>query len=137
MIRCPEWTTSDFSIKVNGKEYAENAQTSTYVAIDRKWKNGDIVEISLPMQTTLEWLDNTDDYVAIKRGPIVLSARTGNQNLTGLVADDGRWSHIAHGPLVPVAETPILIGSPSELQSKVSALQPVPKTPALFCQRSV
>lgn len=137
MIRCPEWTTSDFSIKVNGKEYAENAQTSTYVAIDRKWKNGDIVEISLPMQTTLEWLDNTDDYVAIKRGPIVLSARTGNQNLTGLVADDGRWSHIAHGPLVPVAETPILIGSPSELQSKVSALQPVPGKPLHFSAKGL
>ena len=39
------------------------------------------------------------DYVALLHGPIVLSAKTGTDNLSGLVADDGRWSHIAGGGL--------------------------------------
>ena len=108
LVRCPEWTTSDFSIKVNGKEVAAGAQPQSYVAIDRKWKNGDVVEIYLPMQNTIEPLDHETEYLAVKHGPIVLAARTGNQDLAGLVADDGRWSHIAHGSLVPVAETPII-----------------------------
>ena len=129
MVRCPEWTTSDFSIKVNGKEVAAGAQPSSYVAIDRKWKNGDVVEISLPMQNTIEALDHETEYLAIKHGPIVLAARTGNQDLAGLVADDGRWSHIAHGSLVPVAETPIMIGTESQIENKVSALKPIEGKP--------
>ena len=129
MVRCPEWTTSDFSIKVNGKEVAAGAQPSSYVAIERKWKNGDVVEISLPMQNTIEPLDHETEYLAIKHGPIVLAARTGNQDLAGLVADDGRWSHIAHGSLVPVAETPIMIGSESQIENKVSALKPIQGKP--------
>jgi len=132
MIRCPEWTTSDFSIKVNGKEVAADAQPSSYVAIERKWKNGDVVEISLPMQNTIEALDNVPEYLAVKHGPIVLAARTGNQDLAGLVADDGRWSHIAHGSLVPVAETPIMIGTRAELEQKVAALKPVDGKPLHF-----
>ena len=111
MVRCPEWTTSGYSVKVNGKEYAAGAQPSSYVAIERKWKNGDVVEISLPMNTTIEALDNEPEYLAVKHGPIVLAARTGTEGMSGLVADDGRWSHIAHGPLVPVTETPIMIGT--------------------------
>ena len=129
LIRCPEWTTSDFSIKVNGKEVASGAQPSSYITIDRKWKNGDVVEISLPMQNTIEPLDHETEYLAIKHGPIVLAARTGNQDLVGLVADDGRWSHIAHGSLVPVAETPIMIGTESQIENKVSALKPIEGKP--------
>ena len=129
MVRCPEWTTSDFSIKVNGKEVAAGAQPSSYVAIERKWKNGDVVEISLPMQNTIEPLDHETEYLAVKHGPIVLAARTGNQDLAGLVADDGRWSHIAHGSLVPVAETPIMIGTESQIENKVSALKPIEGKP--------
>lgn len=58
MVRCPEWVAGGYSVKVNGKEYAAGAQPSSYVAIERKWKNGDVVEISLPMNTTIEALDN-------------------------------------------------------------------------------
>jgi hypothetical protein len=129
MVRCPEWTTSGYSVKVNGKEYAAGAQPSSYVAIERKWKNGDVVEINLPMNTTIEALDNEPEYLAVKHGPIVLAARTGTEGMSGLVADDGRWSHIAHGPLVPVTETPIMIGTRAQLDQKVAALKPVPGKP--------
>ena len=132
LVRCPEWATSGYSVKVNGQEVAAGAQPSSYVAIERKWKNGDVVEISLPMQNTIEALDNEPQYLAIKHGPIVLAARTGNQDLAGLVADDGRWSHIAHGSLVPVAETPIMIGSRAELEKKVADLKPVSGKPLHF-----
>ena len=129
MVRCPEWVADGYSVKVNGKEYATGAQPSSYVAIERKWKNGDVVEISLPMQNTIEPLDHETEYIAVKHGPIVLAARTGNQDLAGLVADDGRWSHIAHGSLVPVAETPIMIGTQDQIEQKVAALKPIEGKP--------
>ena len=128
-IRCPEWTTSEFCIKVNGKVVIQGVKPSSYVTIKRKWKKGDVVEISLPMQNTIEPLDHETEYIAVKHGPIVLAARTGNQDMAGLVADDGRWSHIAHGSLVPVAETPIMIGTREQIEQKEAALKPIEGKP--------
>ena len=132
MVRCPEWTTDGYSIKVNGKEYAAGAEKQSYVTIERKWKNGDVVEISLPMKTTVEPLDNQPSYLAVKKGPIVLAARTGTNDLAGLVADDGRWSHIAHGSLTPIDETPIMIGSRQQIEQKLENMQPVEGKPLHF-----
>jgi len=129
MIRKPQWTDDGYSIKLNGKEIAVN---DGYVAIERKWKNGDVIELSLPMPVSVEALDNVPEYLAVKKGPIVLAARTGNENLTGLVADDGRWSHIAHGPLVPVDETPVMIGTKAEIEKKLLNMKPVAGKPLHF-----
>lgn len=136
-IRCPEWTSGDFSIKVNGQEYAADAELCSYVSIARKWKNGDVIEISLPMPVRIEELDNEPAYLAVKKGPVVLAARTGTEGLDGLVADDGRWSHIAHGPLVPVAETPIMIGSRDRIEDCLRAMKPVPGKPLHFTVKGV
>lgn len=129
MIRRPEWTDDSFSIKVNGKPVAI---TDGYVSIERKWKNGDVVEISLPMPVSVEALDNEPQYLAVKKGPIVLAARTGQQDLSGLIADDGRWSHIAHGSLVPIDETPIMIGTRAEIEGKLQNIKPVEGKPLHF-----
>lgn len=134
-VRCPEWVAKSdgdgrgFSIKVDGKEYAAAATPSSYVAINRRWHNGDVVEIALPMRTRVEALDHEPDYLAVLRGPIVLAARTGQERLDGLVADDGRWGHIAHGPLVPLAETPIMKGSRQEIERRLQTMRPVPGQP--------
>jgi len=128
-VRCPEWVDNGFSIKVNGKEYAAGAQKQSYVSISRKWKNGDVVEISLPMRTELVELDNETEYLSVKRGPIVLAAKTSQDHLDGLVADDGRWGHIANGELVPIDETPIMIGNEAQIRKKLEAMKPVPGKP--------
>ena len=49
------------------------------------------------MHVRLEQLPNVPEYVAIMRGPVLLSCRMGTEGLDGLVADDSRWGHIAHG----------------------------------------
>ena len=128
-IRCPEWTDSGYSIKINGKVFATSATPQSYVEIDRKWKNGDVVEIALPMKTVIEELENVPQYLAVKKGPIVLAARTGTENLDGLVSDDGRWAHIASGPLVPIAETPIMVGTREQIEQKIFNMQPVDGKP--------
>ena len=128
-IRCPEWTDAGYSITINGKPFPTEATPQSYVEIDRKWKNGDVVEIALPMKTSIEELDNVPQYLAVKKGPIVLAARTGTENLDGLVADDGRWAHVASGPLVPVDQTPIMVGTRQQIEQKIYNMQPVPGKP--------
>ena len=122
-VRHPKWCDG-FSVKVNGKEYAESSTPSSYVAIDRKWKKGDVVEISMPMKTSVEEMPNLPNYVSILRGPIVMAAKYSTDNLDGLVADDSRWAHIAGGPLVSVFDTPLLIGDRADIEKKVAAMQP-------------
>ncbi|WP_342993091.1 MULTISPECIES: DUF4986 domain-containing protein [Bacteroides] len=74
---------------------------------------------------------NVPNYISFLRGPILLGAKTGNQHLDGLVADDGRWAHIASGPLVSMLDAPFIIGDREEIQVKLDKMQPVPGHP--FC----
>lgn len=109
-VRYPSWVASgELQIKVNGEELSITNQPSSYVAIERTWSAGDIVEINLPMHNTLEQMPNVPSYVAFMHGPILLSAKTGTDDMNGLIADDSRWAHIAGGKMLPVNEAPIII----------------------------
>ncbi|WP_431292606.1 beta-L-arabinofuranosidase domain-containing protein [Pedobacter sp. P26] len=112
MVRYPAWVKpGQLKICVNDKEVKSDADASSYVGIKRRWKKGDVVEIELPMHTSLEQLPNLPIYSAILHGPILLAAKTGTQDLKGLVADQSRWGHIASGEKLPVDQAPILIAS--------------------------
>lgn len=84
-----------------------------------------MIEITTPMKVTVEELPNVPNYIAIMRGPILLGARMGTEHLDGLIADDDRWGHIAHGPLVSVFDTPFIIGDRKTVLSKLENMQPV------------
>lgn len=127
-LRCPSWC-SDPVVKVNGKAVAA-CESGSYVAIDRKWKKGDVIEMSLPMHTEIEELPNVKDYVAFMHGPVLLGMKTGYEDLRGLVADDGRWSHIASGEQLPIAQAPILVSPDGK--SLADCLKPVPGKPLHF-----
>ena len=128
MVRRPAWAGEGYAIRCNGEAVtlppvAEG--TASYVAVDRKWRDGDVVEVTLPMTMRLERLPQVGEFVAIMRGPILMSARVGTDDLAGLVADDGRWGHIASGSLVPLMQTPILIGDEESLTRYLNTLKPV------------
>jgi len=59
----------------------------------------------------------------VLHGPIVLAARTGSEDLRGLVADDGRWSHIAHGRLLGLDDAPMLVGDKTSIPEKIRPLE--------------
>jgi hypothetical protein len=42
-------------------------------------------------------------------GPILLGAKTGTEDLKGLIADDSRWGQIPAGQKLPVDKAPIII----------------------------
>lgn len=130
-IRKPKWA-DNFVVKVNNQPVAASVNSYGYISISRKWKAGDIVDISMPMPVRLEELPNVPEYVAIMRGPIVLGKRMGTNDLAGLIADDGRWSHIASGSLVPVTETPSLIGEKSAILDELKRMQPIAGKPMHF-----
>lgn len=126
LVRHPWWADgNDMKVLCKGKDYASGFSPSSYIVIERTWKNGDVVDITTPMKVHIEALPNVPEYISIMRGPILLGARMGTDHLDGLIADDGRWAHIAHGPLVSAFDTPFIIGSREEIQSKLDNMKPV------------
>lgn len=133
LIRHPGWVSAaDMKVLCNGKNYAENSKPSSYISIDRVWNNGDVVQIKTPMKVTVEEMPNVPTAIAIMRGPILMGAKTGTDGMNGLVANDHRWAHIAHGPIVSQFDAPRIIGERSEILSKLNKMEPVPEKPFSF-----
>ena len=115
LLRHPAWCDA-VKVKINGEYINVKSQPSSYISLNREWKDGDVVELEMPMKVSIEELKYLPDYISIMRGPIVMAARFDNgKPLHGLVADDHRWAHIAGGELVSVFDTPLLIGKRSEI----------------------
>ena len=115
-IRHPRWVAAGaFSVKVNGQPVPLASTPSSYAELRRQWQDGDRVEVELPMQTTVERLPDGSDWVAILRGPIVLAAPAGTDDLRGLYANDSRMGHVAAGRLVPMDQVPVLLAGADEV----------------------
>ncbi len=122
-LRHPAWVAEGaFTVTVNGQVQTVASRPSSYAVITRTWHDGDTVEVHLPMRTVVEPLPAKPDYVAVLRGPVVLAAATGTDGLKGLHADGSRMGHVAHGPLVPIERTPVLVGG---LDAIAAAVKPV------------
>src|SRR4029077_1173466 len=79
-VRIPGWTTSDAVLSVNGNRVSESVQPGAFASIRRTWKDGDRVELELPMPLRLEAVDaNHPNLVALMRGPLVLFAVADSQ----------------------------------------------------------
>lgn len=136
MIRYPGWVAAGaLKIKVNGQAVTIDAQPSSYVAIKRRWKKGDVVEVSLPMHNTIEHLPNVPAYIAIMHGPVLLGAKTGTEDMKGLIADASRWGHIPSGEKLPVDKAPFFIED--DLSAITNGLAPVKDAPLHFTMPGV
>jgi uncharacterized protein len=79
-IRIPKWATPDPVLSVNGNRVSDPVQPGFFAAIRRTWKDGDRVELELPMPLHLETVDASHpDLVALMQGPLVLLAVTDSQ----------------------------------------------------------
>ena len=71
-LRIPRWSV-DTTVKVNGTEIA-GAQPGSYLAIERQWQSGDVIEIDLDM--SLHFWSGQEECAgktSIYRGPILLT----------------------------------------------------------------
>jgi len=136
LVRYPSWVKDGaLKITVNGKSVPVNGQPSSYIAINRRWKKGDVVEVKLPMHNTIEHLPNVPAYIAIMHGPVLLGAKTGTEDMKGLIADGSRWGHIPGGEKLPVDKAPIVIED--SLPAITANLVPVKDAPLHFTMPGV
>lgn len=122
-VRSPKWVEAGkLKIVINNDTLNQVSVPESYISINRTWNNGDSVTVLLPMHNYLEELPNVPEYKAVMHGPILLSAKTGTEDLAGLIADDSRMGHVASGTLLPLDQAPIIVGNPGEISDKI---QPV------------
>lgn len=80
-VRYPGWVAPGaFKISVNGVAQKTAATPSSYVAIERVWNNGDVVQVEVPMTLHQEPMPDNDRRVALLYGPIVLAGKLGSQD---------------------------------------------------------
>ncbi len=70
-IRIPGWSRKS-EIEINGIRL-KNLHPGEYFSIERLWKPGDILSLSLDMTASVIKMGNQPENVAITRGPVVLS----------------------------------------------------------------
>jgi len=73
-LRVPYWSKNG-SVKVNGRPLPAFADSSSYFVLRGPWKNGDRIELSLPMHLHAAPMPDKETLQAPMYGPLVLAAR--------------------------------------------------------------
>ncbi|MDD4871686.1 MAG: glycoside hydrolase family 127 protein, partial [Kiritimatiellae bacterium] len=130
-VRYPAWVTGGMTININGKKEEISGTAGSYITVDREWKDGDQIEIKIPMQIHLEAIPGNPDIVAVLYGPIVLAGELGIEGL-------GKISPYVKGQLdlakTPVPNIPILVCKAKELPGKI---EPVTGKPLTFQTKGI
>ena len=118
-IRVPYWAARGGTIILNGAVLPAFSSPTSYLTLSRTWKEGDRVEVSLPMGLHIDPLPGDPTLQALMYGPLVLAGRLGSENLSNAdvyVASDTSPA----GKPVPVPT----IGSNSK--DLLSYVEPIP-----------
>ena len=73
-LRVPYWVQGG-SVKINGTALPAFASPSSYLTLNRLWKPGDKIELSLPMGLHIDPMPDDRTLQAVMYGPLVLAGR--------------------------------------------------------------
>jgi DUF1680 family protein len=71
-LRTPRWCEGA-SVKVNGKKLSAQATPLSYILVDRTWKDGDTVTLTLPMRVTVDRWPKNQNAASVNYGPLTFS----------------------------------------------------------------
>jgi uncharacterized protein len=94
-LRHPGWCPR-LTVRLNGRPLLESTTPGRYVEIDRLWRDGDVLDVDLPMPLRMQPLPGAPEVAAVMAGPVVLAARLGAQGMVpgdDVGADNGFWGH--------------------------------------------
>ncbi len=74
-LRIPAWTTAANAARLNSKPLDVAGTPGSYLTLTRRWKQGDRVELTMPMRLTAEPLRDDPTRQAFLYGPLVLAGQ--------------------------------------------------------------
>lgn len=105
-LRIPQWAEGA-TVMVNGEAQPVVAANGKYVRVERSWADGDVVELTLPMQITSQVWEQNKSSVSVNYGPLTLSlqideiAEPHDSRDTNFVQDDSHWQSGVDASLWP------------------------------------
>ncbi|MDQ2720202.1 MAG: glycoside hydrolase family 127 protein [Bacteroidota bacterium] len=73
-LRVPGWC-NEASVTVNGKAINANATAGSYIRLENKWKQGDLIRLNLPMKLNLQKWTANKNSVSVNYGPLTFSLK--------------------------------------------------------------
>ena len=92
-FRVPSWAVNGFYVKVNGKEEKIEAKPSSYVSLNRNWKDGDRIEVYIPFAFRIERTPDVPELASIMYGPIVMVGSSSTTEYIELDIDESNISN--------------------------------------------
>lgn len=80
-LRYPSWAASGAFVNVNGKKIEIKQKPGSYIAITRKWRTGDRIEVTYPMNLKAIPANDDPKISALVYGPIVLAGAMGTKDM--------------------------------------------------------
>lgn len=123
-LRIPGWVGPGCEVRVNGEPIAAAAVPASYVSVERTWRDGDRVDMDLPMPLTVWPMPDDGTVVAFLAGPFVMAGKLGGEGLhDGLVYTAQNFFEF---PEEQIAKPPILLYDGDDV---ATCLRPVPGKP--------
>jgi len=124
-IRVPYWASRGGAVRINGEALPVFSSPSSYLTVKRVWKDGDRIQVDLPMSLRIEAMPDDHTIQAAMYGPLVLGGRLGNQGLTTEMQYPGDDT----APRAMPSPTPEIDNRSTD---PVAWLEPVQGTPLAF-----
>jgi len=121
-LRHPGWAER-ILITINGRSQSIDKTPGSFITINRTWKTGDRVELTIPMSLRLEAMPDNPNRVAVFYGPTLLAGELGEEEqsngvslIPALITGDSQPAQW----LKPVAERPVTfrtasVGKPDDV----------------------
>ena len=81
-VRIPYWAASGGSARLNGRLLDAFAGPSSWLVVDRVWKSGDRLAVTMPMSLHMHPMPDDHRLQAVMYGPLVLVGKMGTAGLT-------------------------------------------------------
>lgn len=119
-LRYPSWATEGMKLSVNSQDWPAAAAAGSYIAIARKWQNGDVIDLTWPMPLRAESPQDDPGKIALFRGPVLLAGIIDEQtdpDLIPALVTDGKppqqWLKSGDGGLM---YSTVGVGKPRDLR---------------------
>ena len=105
-LRVPAWAT-DAAVSINGEAQSTENAAGRYIRINRQWKEGDVVTLTLPMTVRSTVWQQNKSSVSVHYGPLSLSLKIDEEyephdsRDPEFVQDDSHWQEGVDASLWP------------------------------------
>ncbi len=81
-VRVPYWVADGGSARLDGRPLGAFSSPGSYLVLDRTWRDGERLEVRLPMTLHTHPMPDDSSVRAVMYGPLVLAGRMGTEGIT-------------------------------------------------------